>query len=254
MLPYQQTPSNTEITKEVVLLHGFLESPSIWDYFLRHANKKTTRYTTVSLPNHYPEEEAPYRTCLTKQAEVLHRTLVQAQVKKPILVGHSLGGYLALAYIEKYAAYSSGIVLINSTCFADDLERQTQRTRAINLVGQHLDAFVRMAIRNLFPPSDLERYATSIEDLITEAKTRSIPAIQAALKAMRDRKDRTQILKNYPGEKWFIYGKNDPLISKEASLKAISKSNCPSIALETGHMAWLEDREGLQKALLEVVG
>lgn len=253
MLNFQSIYPNNETNHEIVLLHGFLESPSMWKYFIKAAADSNIRCINIQMPNHLPEEKQTYLKDLQQQAEALHKTLTKAKVNTPIIIGHSLGGYLALAFIEKYPEFASGIVLVNSTCLADSTKGKTRRTRAINLVKKHPNAFIHMAIRNLFPEASLQKHHSEIEQLVSDAKKLPIPAIQASLEAMRERKDRTEVLRNFKKKKLFIYGKNDPLISAEASQEAIRKSNCPSIALNVGHMAWLEDKENLHKVLLQFI-
>lgn len=240
------------IGTNVVLLHGFLESPAIWEDFLQVADEKL-RSINVHIPNHHFSNETQYSKDLMEQAEVLYNTLIDAKVQSPILIGHSLGGYLALAFIEKYPEFASGIALVNSTCLADTSEQIKRRTRAINLVETHPKPFIGMAIKNLFHETYLEKHKTAINQLIVKAKELPISAIQASLTAMRDRTDTSETLRNFDKKKLFIYGKNDPLISQEANRKAINKSHCPSIALNAGHMSWLEDKENLQKILMEFI-
>ena len=235
---------------DVVLLHGFLESPTIWKDFIKAMNAKT-RSIVIHMPNHHSNKELHFSKQLSQQAKQLHQTLIEAKVKRPILIGHSLGGYLALAFIKEYPEFASGIALVNSSSLADNAEQKKRRTRAIKLVDKHPNAFIHMAIRNLFAKTYLEKYGSDIDLLINDAKKLPIAAIQASLIAMRERSDTSHILQNFKGKKLFIYGKNDPLISLEASKKSIEKSGCPSIALDAGHMSWLEDKEGLHKALLK---
>lgn len=247
-LSYQKTGTGPD----VVLLHGFLESPAIWKDFIK-ATKGTFCCVNIHMPNHHASEQALYSKNLVQQAKILHQTLLHAKVINPVIIGHSLGGYLALAFIKKYPKFASGIGLVNSSCLADSVEQKSRRTRAITLVDKHPTAFIHMAIRNLFTKTYLEKHRIAIEQLVNDAKKLPIPAIQASLTAMRDRTDTSNTLKNFEGKKIFIYGKHDPLIPIETSKKAIYKSNCPSIALDAGHMSWLEDKESLHEVLLEFI-
>lgn len=234
---------------DVVLLHGFLESPAIWQEFTKAMDGKF-RSIIAHMPNHHANEEEHLSKDLQQQAKILHQTLLKTKVKNPVIIGHSLGGYLALAFIEKFPEFASGVALVNSSCLADSPEQKKRRTRAINLVEKHPNAFIHMAIRNLFAETYLEKHKTAIDQLINDAKKLSIPAIQASLIAMRDRKDTSEALRNFENKKLFIYGENDPLIPMEVSKTAIKKSDCPSISLNAGHMSWLEDKENLNKVLL----
>lgn len=238
--------------RNVVLLHGFLESPKIWESLTPLLEEKF-RVITPQLPNHNPVETEGFSKDLSEQAEQLHEALTRLEIENPILIGHSLGGYLALAYIEKYASHTSGIALVNSTCLPDNEEKKKQRNRAIHLIEKLPKAFVQMAIKNLFTKTGLNTYTSEIESLITDSKKLPVSAIQASIIAIRDRKDRSEVLRNYDKKKLFIYGINDPLIATEASEKAINKSHCPSKALTSGHMSWLEDKEKLSEILLEFI-
>src|SRR5699024_8445601 len=173
---------------DVVLLHGFLESPTIWKDFIKAMNAKT-RSIVVHMPNHHGNQEIHLSKELSQQAKQLHQTLIEAKVNRPILIGHSLGGYLALAFIKEYPEFASGIALVNSTCLADSTEQKKRRTRAINLVDKHPHAFIQMAIKNLFAKTYLDKYSSEIDLLINDANKLPVAAIQASLIAMRERTD-----------------------------------------------------------------
>ncbi|HLW14560.1 MAG TPA: alpha/beta hydrolase, partial [Flavobacteriaceae bacterium] len=116
------------VGKDVVLLHGFLESPIIWEEFLQVADGDF-RSINVHIPNHHSSNASLYFNDLTEQAEILYHTLIEANVQSPILIGHSLGGYLALAFIDRYPEFASGIALVNSSCLDDTIEQKKRRTR-----------------------------------------------------------------------------------------------------------------------------
>lgn len=236
--------------KDVILLHGFLESPEIWKDFVSYS-KPYFRSINIQLPNHNPKEKEFFPKSLEEQVEQLHQTLIDLEVYKPTFIGHSLGGYLALAYIEKYADDTSGIALINSTCLTDDKKRKTQRNRAIELIESFPDAFIQMAIRNLFTKTSLKIFESEIESMISKAKKLPVTAIQASLIAIRDRKNTCEVLENYSNEKLLIYGKQDPLIPRKQSESIIIKTAVQATALSTGHMSWLEESEAMNKALIQ---
>src|SRR5690625_8001021 len=91
-----------------------------------------------------------------------------SKVHRLILIGHSLGGFLAFAFIKKHPEFASGVALVNSSCLADSPEQKKRRTRAINLVEKHPNAFIHMAIRNLFAETYLEKHKTAIDQLIND--------------------------------------------------------------------------------------
>lgn len=230
----------------IVFLHGFLESPSIWNDFTKHETKEI-KVLNLDLPNH--GKDSVIIDNLEEQADWLKGEISKHGKKHPILIGHSLGGYLALAYLEKFKENLAGICLVNSSSFSDSEERKQQRNRIIRLSETHKEIFIRMAITNLFTPDSQSTHKVAIENLIQTASKIDSKALQASLKAMRDRKDRTEILKNYNGKKLFIYGRQDPIIPFTESLKLISQAQIPAKRLDSGHMSWLEDKDQLNKLL-----
>lgn len=232
---------------EVVLLHGFLESPSIWNSFIE-ASKSHFKLINIRLPNHDPLESKYFPADLDTQAEQLHYTLNQIGIHSPVLIGHSLGGYLALEYIKKYSPHTSGLALVNSTCFADDKEKKKQRNRAIRLMESHPKMFIQMAIKNLFKSNHHSIYQDTITHLIQEAQKLPTPAVQASLIAMRDRKSSCEFLKNYTKKKLLLSGKEDPLIPSSHS--ETMATHIKTLILESGHMSWLEDSESMVQALI----
>lgn len=232
----------------IVLLHGFLESPKIWNGFLKTKSIELD-VLKLHLPNH--RENPIIMDNLEDQADWLHEKIRKQGYENPVLIGHSLGGYLALAYLEKYEENLAGICLVNSSSFSDSEERKQQRDRIIRLSASHKEVFIRMAITNLFTPHGQSIHKLAIEELIQVANKIDIKAIQASLKAMRDRKDRTEVLRNYNGNKIIIYGRQDPIIPFTESLKLISQAQIPAKRLNSGHMSWLEDKEKLKKLFKE---
>ena len=132
----------------IVLLHGFLENQTMWKAFVPELAKKY-RVITINLLGHGQTECLGYVHSMEDQADMVHSVLHELKIKKAILVGHSMGGYVALAFAELYPDNMKGLVLLNSTSRADSDERKVNRDRAIVAVKQNYAAFVRMSISNL---------------------------------------------------------------------------------------------------------
>ena len=98
----------------VVLLHGFLENQSMWDAFVPEFSKKY-RVITIDLLGHGQTECLGYIHSMEDQADMVHHVLHELKIRKAILVGHSMGGYVALAFAELYPDNMKGLVLLNST-------------------------------------------------------------------------------------------------------------------------------------------
>ena len=156
----------------VVLLHGFLENQSMWDAFVPEFSKKY-RVITIDLLGHGQTECLGYIHSMEDQADMVHHVLHELKIRKAILVGHSMGGYVALAFAELYPDNMKGLVLLNSTSRADSDERKLNRDRAIVAVKQNYATFVRMSIANLFSEDNRERLDEQIEKVKIEALKRS---------------------------------------------------------------------------------
>lgn len=81
----------------VVLLHGFLENQTMWDDTVAVLSKKY-RVITIDLLGHGLTENLGYIHTMEQMAEAVREVLVHLKVRKSFFVGHSMGGYVALAF------------------------------------------------------------------------------------------------------------------------------------------------------------
>lgn len=234
----------------VVLLHGFLENSTMWDFFIADFSKKY-RIITIDLLGHGNTEPLGYVHSMEDNADVVHAVLSELKIRKAILVGHSMGGYVALAFAELYADNVKGIVLSNSTSRADSDERKTNRDRAIKAVKQNYSNFVRLSIANLFSENNRERLAREIESVKVEALKTPLQGIVASLEGMKIRKDREVILHFAQYPILLVLGKNDPVLNYEESIEQIEGTDVKLLTFPDGHMSPIENREDLRKSLLD---
>lgn len=234
----------------VVLLHGFLENQSMWEAFVPEFSKKY-RVITIDLLGHGQTECLGYVHSMEDQADMVHHVLHELKIRKAILVGHSMGGYVALAFAELYPDTMKGLVLLNSTSRADSDERKLNRDRAIVAVKQNYSAFVRMSIANLFSEDNRERLAEQIEHVKLEALKTPLQGVVAALEGMKIRNDREVILHFAPYPILLILGKKDGVLIYEDNLEQIEGTKVKLIAFPDGHMSHLENKKQLMKVLLE---
>ena len=234
----------------VVLLHGFLENQSMWDAFVPEFSKKY-RVITIDLLGHGQTECLGYIHSMEDQADMVHHVLHELKIRKAILVGHSMGGYVALAFAELYPDNMKGLVLLNSTSRADSDERKLNRDRAIVAVKQNYATFVRMSIANLFSEDNRERLDEQIEKVKIEALKTPLQGIVASLEGMKIRNDREVILHfaTYPIQ--LILGKKDGVLIYEDNLEQIEGTNVKLTSFADGHMSHIENKKQLMKVLLE---
>jgi hypothetical protein len=236
--------------KAVVLLHGFLENQTMWDAYVPEFSKKN-RVVTIDLLGHGKTECLGYVHSMEDQADMVHHVLRELKIRKVILIGHSMGGYVALAFAELYPDAMKGLVLLNSTSRADSDERKLNRDRAIVAVKQNYSAFVRMSIANLFSEDNRERLAEQIEKVKFEALKTPLQGIVAALEGMKIRKSREVILHfaSYPMQ--LILGKKDGVLIYEDNLEQIEGTKVKLTSFPDGHMSHIENKKQLMKVLLD---
>ncbi len=234
----------------VVLLHGFLENQSMWDAFVPEFSKKY-RVIAIDLLGHGQTDCLGYVHSMEDQADMVHHVLHELKIRKAILVGHSMGGYVALAFAELYPDNMKGLVLLNSTSRADSDERKINRDRAIVAVKQNYTAFVRMSIANLFSENNRERLAEQIEKVKIEALKTPLQGIVASLEGMKIRNDREVILHFAPYPIQLILGKKDGVLIYEDNLEQIEGTKVKLTSFPDGHMSHIENKNQLMKALVE---
>lgn len=234
----------------VVLLHGFLENQSMWDAFVPEFSKKY-RVITIDLLGHGQTDCLGYVHSMEDQADMVHHVLHELKIRKAILVGHSMGGYVALAFAELYPDNMKGLVLLNSTSRADSDERKINRDRAIVAVKQNYTAFVRMSIANLFSENNRERLAEQIEKVKIEALKTPLQGIVASLEGMKIRNDREVILHFAPYPIQLILGKKDGVLIYEDNLEQMEGTKVKLTSFPDGHMSHIENKNQLMKALVE---
>lgn len=231
--------------KTIVFLHGFCESIQIWDFFKPYF---IGGYEVVclDLPGHGKSEGLGYETTIEKIAFQVNETLDSLQIAKPIIIGHSLGGYVGLAYAEMYPEKLAGLCLFHSSAFADAPEKKENRNKTIDYVEKHgVEAFSNPFVPNLFFHKRREILKEKIEYATQIARKMTVENIANATRAMRDRKETLEVLKESKVPIAFIVGKEDSAVTLNKSLE---QCQLPSISHtlflgETGHMGMFERPE-----------
>ena len=253
LLHFKNTPiaySDTGKGTAVVLLHGFLENRSMWETYIPELTKKY-RVITIDLLGHGGSGCLGYIHTMEDNADVVYEVLSTLKIKKAILAGHSMGGYVALAFAELYPEKIKGLVLINSTSKPDNEERRQNRDRAIKAVKQSYTNFVSLSIANLFSEDNRDKLKEEIEKVKVQALQTPLQGIIASLEGMKVRKDREVLLHNGPYPKMLVLGKKDPILNYEENVEQVKGTSVTLITLPDGHMSPIENRDELLKVILD---
>lgn len=222
----------------VVLIHGFCETHEIWNGF----DKKLSKYgrvISIDLPGfgNSPLPHGPLTVDLI--GGILLNWLKEKHIEEPVLVGHSLGGYIVLAMAARDPEYCKKLVLFHSSVFADSDEKKANRDKVIDFVTKNgVDPFIQTFVPSLFynkTHPEVER----IRAISTQ--TSAITLVEYTI-AMRDRPSREEFLGKYPYTMLILAGDKDEIIPLDLSKKMASiASKSIFIALpDTGHMGMIE--------------
>ncbi|MBN7809869.1 alpha/beta hydrolase [Algoriphagus sp. H41] len=227
----------------LVLIHGFCETSRMWTDF---AEELSTDFRVIcpDLPGIGDSPIAGDQISLEEVAVSLEEWMDENQIKNPIVVGHSLGGYVTLALLELMGSRLKAVGLFHSSAFADAADKKETRNRAIVFLKKHgVDKFVTSFVPPLFPEDKSEELKAEIERAIEDGKRSSLDGLVAFTGAMRDRKERIDVLKNFSGPKLLIAGTEDGAVKIEAS-RAQKDAFTHYVELEgVGHMGMVEKKE-----------
>lgn len=227
----------------LVFLHGFCESGRMWDYFAEELSE-SFRVICPDLPGFGNSPIFGDQTSLEEVAVQLEEWMEENHISDPIVIGHSLGGYVALALLELMGNRIKAVGLFHSTAFPDDEDKKEMRNRTILFLKKNgVEKFVTSFVPPLFPEKRREELASEIESAIEDAKRSSLDGLIAYAGAMRDRKDRLEILRNFAGPKLLIAGTEDGAVKIEASRVQKDAFSHYVELLGVGHMGMVEERQ-----------
>ncbi|MDT8413799.1 MAG: alpha/beta hydrolase [Flavobacteriaceae bacterium] len=232
----------------LVLLHGFLEDHSIWEKVADHLSE-TYQLLLIDLPAHGKTPITNEICSMQCMAKAVSDVLEKEKIDKATLVGHSLGGYVALSCLQYFPKKFNGICLVNSTTDADSPERLQNRDRAIQAVKQNKNLFIRSAIPGLFNQDCLEKHRNTLDALVSRACLMSSESIISVIKGMKIRPNSEQILADYKGRKLWVIGEKDNLLPLKNVKKIAKKTNTPFLVLPDGHMSPVENSKELAYAI-----
>lgn len=234
----------------VIFLHGFTESLEIWDEFSADLSLDN-RIICIDLPGHGKSENLGEIHTMEMMAGCVKAVLDKENIHECIVIGHSMGGYVALAFAEKFPAMMKGLGLFHSTALADTPEGKAGRAKAIEVIESNHAGFIMNFIPDLFAPANRETLKTEISELVTRARRMNMQAIIAAQKGMMERTDKLHVLKNADYPVLFIAGEQDSRIPYDKVIQqiALPKVSHALLLREIAHMGYLEASEKTIRAV-----
>ncbi|WP_299156054.1 alpha/beta hydrolase [uncultured Tenacibaculum sp.] len=231
----------------IVLLHGFLENSTMWNDIVEKL-KKSNRIICIDLLGHGNSECIGYVHSMEDMADAVKAVLKELKIRRSIFIGHSMGGYVSLAFAEKYLECVKGLCLLNSTSQADSEERKELRLKACKLAQTNYINLVKMSIANLFVEETRKQFSLEIEQIKQEAIKTPVQGYIAATKGMCLRKNKENVLQQI-NKRLIINGKKDSVIDIKSITNEAENTNTPIEFLSNGHMSYIENREEVIKML-----
>ncbi len=235
-------------------IHGFCEDKSIWNSFQWPFVKQGFKVVCIDLPG-FGSSQIVAELTMKKMAEIV-KAIAEKECgrERIILVGHSMGGYVSLAYGAQFGRDLRGLVLFHSHPFADTSLKRENREKSIRFIQQHgHERFVGQLFNNLFSNKNVEKVEIIVNQLTEKAKAYSSEGIIHAQKSMMNREDQTSVLKRAEFPKLFLAGKEDTTMPVQEYVSKIEQfENCTILLLDAvGHMGMFEAETETQQALLD---
>lgn len=235
----------------VVFLHGFMESISMWQFI--DFEEMPFQSVLIDLPGHgaselWDEMEIPSLEFMADQVKMVIEKLNLNQYD---LVGHSMGGYIAMV-LKKNDANCRKVVLLNSTFKEDSAQKKKDRVRVADLALKSKNLFIQEAIPGLF--YRFSREDKIVQQLVEEAKKMKGESIAYSALAMRERKNTFELFDQYPNQLFVVQGENDPLIDCSTMIADLKLyPNQLFVMKNVGHMSQFENPEATNQLLKNVL-
>ena len=241
----------------VMLVHGFGEDGTVWNNQVEFLKDKF-RIIIPDLPGS-GKSELIENSSIEDMAEVLHQIIHEEDIDHCVMIGHSMGGYITLAFAEMYWNHLTAFGLFHSSAYADSKEKITTRQKGIEFINEHgAFAFLKTATPNLFSPLTKAENPGLIDKQINSLDNFSPAALVSYYEAMISRPDRTAILLQATVPVLFIIGKYDNAVPPEDSLQQchLPEKSYIHMLNRSGHMGMLEEPQQsnqiLEKFLLDI--
>jgi len=231
----------------LLYLHGFCEDHRIFSPFWPSLGQRY-RQLLPDLPG-FGQSEGGIDE-LGQMADFLWAWLEELNVQEVSILGHSMGGYLALAMIEKRPRAVRQLCLLHSHPFADPEAKQAKRKKSAAFIEKYgLDPYLKQLIPQLFPKK--LRQTIAVQNFLKQQLGHSRQGVLAGLKAMWSRPDRSAILANFQGPTLAVIGELDEVVPPAFSQTQINQKLSPNWQVKTlksiGHMGFLEAPDQLNE-------
>ncbi|HWP44661.1 MAG TPA: alpha/beta fold hydrolase [Blastocatellia bacterium] len=237
----------------VIFIHAFPLNQTMWDDQLS-VLRNHCRAITLDLRGFGASDvpDGPYT--IDQMAADVNGLMSKLDIKRAVLVGLSMGGYISLAFYRNYPGSVRAMVLANTRASADTAKARERRMESARKVEQEgasaiADELVPLALA----PSTLEARPDIVKRVRAMAEANSPRGLAAAQRAMASRMDSTYILASIDFPVLIIGGAEDkltPVTEAKSMRDGIPRSQL--VVIEgAGHLSNMEQPDQFNAALLD---
>ncbi len=229
-------------TRRLVLIHGFTERPAMWATLINQINDPTLAISTPTIPGHGALPEIPHELTAESYCKAIAEQLPHDDLPW-IVVGHSMGGYLAATLARMFPDRIAALGFFHSKAGADNAAKIEDRKRAIATAEHNKDLYIGTMLRNTFSAKNIERFREPLTQMIADAQHDiSYACIAAAHTVMIERADGVSNINNANYPVAYFLGTDDKSISFESLQSELDEMKRAQITLieNAGHMGHIE--------------
>lgn len=231
--------------KTLFFLHGFLETLYVWEEFIQKISGNY-RIVTIDLPGHGLSGTHEDSNTLEFMSKVLIDIFNRLSIKSSTIIGHSMGGYLAIEFAKMFPAKIDSLILLNSTPFADSPEKISDREREVELIkAGKLLAIASVSLPKMFAIHNIGKFQPIIDELLEIAEVHDSEGIIASIKGLMQREDNFLFLKSFEKPVYFIFGQNDRFIPEDKANYVLAElvGKKGVIIENAGHICFVEEQK-----------
>ncbi|HOF20255.1 MAG TPA: alpha/beta hydrolase [Bacteroidales bacterium] len=239
----------------IVLVHGYLETSEVYRSFARKLSERF-RVISVDLPGHGGSDSYGDTHTMEFMAAVINDLAGNTVDGKIFLTGHSMGGYVTLAFADLFPEKLSGYCLFHSHPFPDTPEVIKKRKMEIRLINAgKWNTFFADNIKRMYAAGSLEKFSSELERSREIASTIPDKAVISVLNGMMARPSRLSVMEGGKVPLLWILGAGDNYIDyRQIQTRVKLPPNAEVFVLEnSGHMGFIEEEAEALKKLSEFV-
>lgn len=211
--------------KDVVLLHGFAETAEIWDSFVPNLEDGFQYHI-------FDYSKITFCHTIEDYADWLDTLIKEKNIENLIIIGHSMGGYIALAYARKFIEKVEGIGLIHSTASNDSPEKQKKRDKTIEFIRKNgVEEFIKDFLPQMYNPHYRKENREFIYKLLDDNKHLPAEALINATESMKNRQDQTDFLRSLTIPVLYVVGKEDQFMNYDENMSQIRTLRKPYVLI-----------------------